>query len=401
MAGVSTDEVVVPRSEISLRSVEDSTRWFKILSQNAEGPSTVFGLHVTGVESFPLLLAWPKLQNLHHLELRGIDFRHSRESLIPFFDAQSSSIDELVLEELRFREVDELFALINPFKNLVSLTIHDVEWGKDGLLNEGEAESDSESESEDETHKHTMQPGDCCTIANAGSYPLGANGLDLPMLKHLSLRRCSSTITRHFTRMPSKLRLSRLEISWEDEHLLPLGEMIESCAPSLSELSISGVFHTGRRSGLKMTTTIPHSDSALLTECDYPLSLESSTRLSSLYLNGIHLFLDEPLGPALHHLASTLPRSKDGDHPRSINIGFILEVGQAWESRMDGVDWDAVGMSLTSLKSRLEEGKDNWSATMKVDSSYLSISEEEERRILDFAEKKLKTFSAALQLDNR
>jgi hypothetical protein len=252
MAGVLSDVVGAPRSEISLRSVEDSTRWFEILSQNPEGPNTVFGLHLTGAEPFPLLLAWPKLQNLHHLELRGIDFRDSRESLMPFFDVHSSSIDELVLEGLRFREVDELFALIGSFKNLVSLTIHDAGWGKDGLLDEGGAEAGSDSDSEDETHKHTMQPGDCCAIANMlGSHPLDNKGFDLPMLKNLSLRGCSSTITRHFTRMPSKLRLSRLEISWEDEHLLPLGEMIESCAQSLSELSISGVFHTGRRSGLE------------------------------------------------------------------------------------------------------------------------------------------------------
>jgi hypothetical protein len=68
---------------------------------------------------------------------------------------------------------------------------------------------------------------------------------------------------------------------------------------------------------------------------------------------------------------------------------------------MDGVDWDAAGMALISLKSQLEAGKDNWSVTMRVDSSYLTISGDEEQRILDIAEKKLKKFSAALRLDNR
>jgi hypothetical protein len=68
---------------------------------------------------------------------------------------------------------------------------------------------------------------------------------------------------------------------------------------------------------------------------------------------------------------------------------------------MDGVDWDAAGMALISLKSQLEDGKDNWSVTMRVDSSYPTISRDEEQRILDIAEKKLKTFSAVLRLDNR
>ena len=211
--------------------------------QNPE--NTVFGLHVSGVDSFPSLLTWPKLKNLRHLELRGIDFRDSHQPLTPFFDAYAPSIDELVLEGLRFQEADELFALMTPFKNLISLIIHDVEWGKDELLDD-EAGPGSESESEDETHKHTMRSGDCCSIANAGSlYFAEDSGIDLPKLEHLSLRGCSSTIARQLTRMPSKLHLSRLEISWEDEHLCPLGEMIEACAPSLSELSISGVFHTG------------------------------------------------------------------------------------------------------------------------------------------------------------
>lgn len=242
MTAVLGNEVRTHRSEISLRSVEDSIRWFEILSQNPEGPNTVSGLHVSGVESFPSLLNWPKLRNLHHLELRGIDFRGSHESLSPFFDAYSSAINELVLEELRFRGADEFFALIAPFKNLISLIIRDVEWGMDDLFRDG----DSEPDSEDETHKHTIQPGDCCSIANAGPHLTDGKSIDLPLLKHLSLRGCSSTIARHLTRMPSKLRLSRLEISWEDEHLLPLGEMVEACAQSLSELSISGVFNTGK-----------------------------------------------------------------------------------------------------------------------------------------------------------
>ena len=245
-AAALANEVGVSRSQISLRSAEDSRRWSEILSQNSEGPDTVFGLHVSGVEPFPSLLTWPKLKNLHHLELRGIDFRDSRVSPIPFFDAYGSSIDGLALEGLRFQEMDELLALIMPFKNLVSLTVHDVEWGGDEELDDDEIWSSSESESEDETHKHTAQSGDCCAITNTGSHSMDDRDIDLPALKHLSLRGCSSTIARHFTRMPSGLRLVRLEISWEDEHLHPLGEMIEACAPSLSELSISGAFHTGR-----------------------------------------------------------------------------------------------------------------------------------------------------------
>jgi hypothetical protein len=248
MTGALNNEVVLPGSQISLRSVEDSSRWSEILSQSPEGSNTVFGLHVTGFESFPTLLNWPRLKNLRHLELRGIDFRDSHESLTPFFGAHDISIDELVLEGLRFQEADELFALVATFKNLVSLIIHDVEWGEDELPDDDGAEYDSLSESEDETHKHTMHPGDCCAIANLGSHPVDDRGIDLPKLQHLSLRGSSSTVARHLTRMPSKLRLSRLEIAWEDEHLLPLSEMIGACAPSLSELSISGVFHTGRPS---------------------------------------------------------------------------------------------------------------------------------------------------------
>jgi len=224
-----------------------------------------------------------------------------------------------------------------------------------------------------------MRPGDCCYISDAGPLNyMGDSGLDLPELKRLSLSGCSSTIARQLTRMPSKLHLSRLEVSWEDEHLLPLGEMVEACAPSLSELSISGAFHT---------------------ECDYPLSLSSCTQLSSLYLNGIHLFIDEPLGPALFHLASTLPGARDSGHPRSINVCFALDVGPAWARRIDDVDWDAAGAALTSLESRLDEGKDHWSIAVKVDSSYLSICEDEERRILEILKQKLERFSAVLQLD--
>lgn len=241
----------VSRSQVTLRSVEDASRWLEILSENPEGPNTVFGLHVSGVKSFPSLLTWPKLENLRHLELWSIDFRGSHGSLTPFFDNYGPSIDQLVLEGLRFQEVDGLLALVSPFKNLTSLVIHNVEWGNEEFLDDDGAESSSESESEDETHKDTMQPGDCCSVANAGSHTVDDTDIDLPALKHLSLRGCCSAVARHLMKMPSKLGLSRLEISWEDEHLLPLGEMIEASAPSLSELSISGVFHTGRSYGLR------------------------------------------------------------------------------------------------------------------------------------------------------
>lgn len=56
-------------------------------------------------------------------------------------------------------------------------------------------------------------------------------------------------------------------------------------------------------------------------------------------------------------------------------------------------------MALTSLESRLEEGKDHWNVAMKVDSSYLTISENEKRRILGALKQKLERFSAVLQLD--
>jgi len=248
MTAALSNEVGVSRSQISLRSVEDANRWLEILSESPEGPSTVCGLHVSGAESFPSLLTWPELKNLHYLELRGIDFRDPHEPLAPFLDAYSSSINELALEGLRFQEVDELFALIAAFKNLTSLVIHDVEWGDMDLLDDDdEVESGPESMPKDETHEHNRRPGDCCSIANAGltPCPVADTGIDLPTLKHLSLRGCSSTISKRLARMPSNLHLSRLEISWEDEHLLPLSEMIEACAPSLLELSISGVFHTG------------------------------------------------------------------------------------------------------------------------------------------------------------
>jgi hypothetical protein len=148
-----------------------------------------------------------------------------------------------------------------------------------------------------------------------------------------------------------------------------------------------------------MATVIPHSDSAMLIECDQPLSLSSCTRLSSLYLNGIHLFLDEPLGPALHNLASTLPAAKDSKNPRSINVCFTLDVGPAWESRIDDVDWGAAGTALTSLESRLDEEKDHWSIVMTVDSPYLAISEDEERHIPGVIGQKLERFAAVLRLD--
>jgi len=248
MAGAFGNEVGVSRSQVSLRSAEDANRWLEILSESPEGPSTVCGLHVSGAESFLSLSTWPKLKNLHHLELRGIDFRDLREPLTTFFDAYGSSIDGLVLEGLRLQEADELFTFIAPFKNLISLVIHDVELGDRELLDDDEAESGPESGSEDETHERTMRPGNCCSIADAGltSHPADDGDMYLPTLKHLSLRGCSSTIAKRLARVPPNLNLSRLEISWEDEHLLPLNEIIEACAPSLLELSISGVFHTGR-----------------------------------------------------------------------------------------------------------------------------------------------------------
>lgn len=149
MAGALSSGVGVSRSQVSLRSAEDANRWLEILSESPEGPSTVCGLHVFGAESFLSLSTWPNLKNLHHLELRGVDFRDLHERLTTFFDTYSSSIDELVLEGLRFQEANELFTLIAPFKNLISLVIHDVEWGDGEFLNDDEAESGSESGSED------------------------------------------------------------------------------------------------------------------------------------------------------------------------------------------------------------------------------------------------------------
>lgn len=92
--------------------------------------------------------------------------------------------------------------------------------------------------------------------------------------------------------------------------------------------------------------------------------------------------------------------AKDNGHPRSINVGFVLDVGAAWASRIDDVDWDAAGIALTSLESRLKEGKDHWGVTMKVNSSY-AISQDEERRILEVLKQKLEKFSTVLQLDIR
>ena len=118
-----------------------------------------------------------------------------------------------------------------------------------------------------------------------------------------------------------------------------------------------------------------------------------------MYLNEIHLFHDEPLGPALHHLASTLPTAAESEISRSVNVCFTLDVGQTWESRIDDVDWGAAGISLASLESRLDNDKDHWSVTVGVNSSHLVISKEEERRILEVAGQKLEKFSSVLRLD--
>ena len=74
-------------------------------------------------------------------------------------------------------------------------------------------------------------------------------------------------------------------------------------------------------------------------------------------------------------------------------------MGQAWESRIDDVDWGAAGTALTSLESRLDNDKDHWSVTVGVDSSHLAISGDEERRILGVAGQKLERFSSVLRLD--
>ena len=80
---------------------------------------------------------------------------------------------------------------------------------------------------------------------------------------------------------------------------------------------------------------------------------------------------------------------------------FTLDVGQTWESHIDNVDWDAAGIALASLESRLDNDRDQWSVAVRVDSSYLAISEDEERRILDVARQKLERFSSVLRLDVR
>ena len=150
-----------------------------------------------------------------------------------------------------------------------------------------------------------------------------------------------------------------------------------------------------------MFLDVPHSDFVLSTECDYPLSLSSCTKLSSLYLNGIHLFVDEPLGPALHHLTSTLPTRENSEVPRSVNVCFTLDVGPTWEGRISDIDWDAAGMALATLESRLNDDMDHWSVVIKVDTAYLAISEAEERRIMDVTGQKFERFSSALRIDIR
>jgi hypothetical protein len=150
-----------------------------------------------------------------------------------------------------------------------------------------------------------------------------------------------------------------------------------------------------------MFSAVPQSDSVLLIECDYPLSLSSCTKLSSLYLNGVHLFLDEPLGPALHHLTSTLPTGEDSGVPRSVNVCFTLDVGPTWESRINDIDWNAAGTALATLESRLDNDMDHWSVMMRVNTAYFAISEDEERRILDVTGQKFGRFSSALRIDIR
>lgn len=146
---------------------------------------------------------------------------------------------------------------------------------------------------------------------------------------------------------------------------------------------------------------VPHSDSVLLIECDYPLSLSSCTKLSSLHLNGIHLFLDEPLGPALRHLTSTFPAGEDREIPRSVNVCFTLDVGPTWESRINGIDWDTAETALATLESRLLNEMDHWSIVIRVDTAYLVVSEDEERRILDVTGQKFERFASALRIDIR
>ena len=91
--------------------------------------------------------------------------------------------------------------------------------------------------------------------------------------------------------------------------------------------------------------------------------------------------------------------AEDSENPRSIKLCFTLDAGPAWESRIDDVDWGAAEVALASLESRLDNDKDHWDVTMKVDSSYLAISEDEEQRILHLAGQKLERFVAVLQLD--
>ena len=99
--------------------MEDESWWLGIHSENPEGPSAVFCLHGPGAESFSSLFTWPRFENLHR-ELWGIDFREAHEPLTPFFDAYGPPIDELVSEELRLQEMDELLVSISPLENFVS-----------------------------------------------------------------------------------------------------------------------------------------------------------------------------------------------------------------------------------------------------------------------------------------
>lgn len=82
-----------------------------------------------------------------------------------------------------------------------------------------------------------------------------------------------------------------------------------------------------------------------------------------------------------------------------MNLAFTLDPSPTWKVRIDEVDWDATVAALTLLESRLDPDRDHWDVSMKVDPSYLSASEDEERQILDIAKQKLGKFSAVLQLD--
>lgn len=78
------------------------------------------------------------------------------------------------------------------------------------------------------------------------------------------------------------------------------------------------------------------------------ISLESNTKLQTLYLNHIYLFPNERLTPSLYLLLASL----SSDDLQTVVVNLTFEDGGRVDTQVDNVDWNAVDVFLSAESCR-------------------------------------------------